>query len=698
MIERAGSDFDRAALAALLLSLPTLLLGGAIAWHHPSAPALVLSAFLIWCVTVASRPDLWLFALPSALPLLNFAPWTGWLIFDEFDLLLLGTLSGGYLRFAFDRSMADRKALAPTPDRGLLVLALLFAGSSFFALYRGFSDAGFTFGWYQGYADPLNSLRVFKGPIYALLLWPLLLQQLRDPAGRAVERLCVGILLGLSVVVLAVLWERAAFTGLWDFSTPYRTTALFWEMHVGGAAIDAYLALTAPFVAWALWSARSPAAWAAAAALSLVAFYTCLTTFSRGVYLSVGVPLLLLGLLFLGRQPGFRMRSLLLRALLYGAVVLVTAASLFAGLQAFGLPGVGGVLLGLLFLFGVFRARLSGWRSAAGLGLALALLMEVVAVFGSGTFMLSRLATSERDFGGRLAHWQNGLGLIYTPAEWAWGIGLGRLPASYARFVREREFSGSVQAVDAEGRRSVKVAGPKTQGELGGLYALTQRVPLQAESAYRAAFDVRVETTTDVLVRSCEMHLLYERRCQLAGVRLRPQGNRWQHVALALRGPPLAAGNWYAPRMRVFAVSVLNGGGAAAFDNMQLTGKERHNLLRNGDFSREMAHWFPAAQHYFLPWHIDNLYLELLIERGAAGLFVFIALAGLAIWRLCLGAGRRHPLAPFLAASLAGGLIVGMVSSVMDVPRVAFLFFLLLFLALSLDGNGEYSEKRGPPA
>ncbi len=53
--------------------------------------------------------------------------------------------------------------------------------------------------------------------------------------------------LGLGTVSLAAIWERMAFPGLLNFSADYRTTALFWEMHVGGAALDGFLVLTLPF-------------------------------------------------------------------------------------------------------------------------------------------------------------------------------------------------------------------------------------------------------------------------------------------------------------------------------------------------------------------------------------------------------------------------------------------------------------------
>ena len=227
-------------------------------------------------------------------------------------------------------------------------------------------------------------------------------------------------LVGLTVVALAVVWERTAYVGLWDFSSPYRATALFWEMHVGGAAIDAYLALAMPFVAWALWTTRSPLRWAAAAALALLAAYACLTTFSRGVYLAVAGPLVLLGVLLRSRPSA-------------------TASST--------------------------ETPPPRWRPPATAALALALALEVAAVLGLGTFMRERIARSDDDLGSRLEHWQNGLGLMQGPVDWALGIGLGRLPAAYAQGVPGQEFPGDVQFVPSgagERSGSVRISGPKT--------------------------------------------------------------------------------------------------------------------------------------------------------------------------------------------------------------------------------------------
>lgn len=707
MIERGRRGLDPAVLASFVTAALAFGAGAVLAWHHPVAPAAVLASFVVCCAVVAWRPGIWLFVVPAALPLLNFAPWTGWLVFEEFDLLVLGVAAGAYAHIAWTRQAVHREPeMDPTPrDRVVFVaLAGLFAATSAVALVRGMSAAGgASFGWFQGDVDPLNSWRIFKSLLFAALLWPLLRREVQAGATSAVRRLASGMLVGLAVVTLAVVWERTAYTGLWDFSSPYRTTALFWEMHVGGAAIDAYLALATPFVAWALWTSRSPLRWAAAAALALLTGYACLTTFSRGVYIAVAGSLVLLGLLLASRRADAKLRASALRALWVGALLLGTATGLALAFDAWGYAGAGQLALGVGFVFlaVVWRMRRmrrippTPWRSVATLALALALALEVVAVLGLGTYMRGRFALTDHERGSRLAHWRSGLGLMHGPVDWILGIGLGRLPAEYAGGVPGSEFPGGVQFVrsDPPARSgSVWLLGPKTQPRPPGLLALTQRIALRPVWPYRVAFDVHARTQADVYVRVCEMHLLYARNCQAAFVRLAPGDARWRHIDLPLHGPALDAGHSWAPRLGVFSIATINAGGAAEFDNLSLIGRDGVESLANRDFSAGLARWFPAAQGYYVPWHIDNLYLEVLIERGAPALLIFVLCMGVALRRLLGRAGRAVPIAPFLAASLFGALFVGAVSSVMDVPRVAFLLFLLGVFAVEITCDGRLDE------
>ena len=146
-----------------------------------------------------------------------------------------------------------------------------------------------------------------------------------------------------------------------------------------------------------------------------------------------------------------------------------------------------------------------------------------------------------------------------------------------------------------------------------------------------------------------------------------------------------------APRFSVISLSVVNPSITVDISNIQLAGpkigSEKRELITNGDFSQGLAHWFPVAQSYFIPWHIDNLYIELLIERGLLGLILFGSLVLYAFTRLLTASEQGAQMAPYLAASMGGALLVGLTGSVMDVPRVAFLLFLVTFFAVRVAGN-----------
>jgi hypothetical protein len=657
-----------------------------LAAHHPLWPLALTLTFAAWVAVCARWQGLWLFALPATMPVLNFSPWTGWLSFEESDLLILASLAGGFAHQALGWTKSHPAAgpsFAATGARsraptGLFALALL-------GLTRGVADAGLSSAWFAGYADAANSLRLSKSLLEAAALWPLLRIELQCAPAMAMAQMARGMQTGLMLVGTAVLWERTAYPGLLDFSTRYRTVATFWEMHVGGAAIDVYLALAVPFAAWAVVSARTRMGWAAAAALVLLTGYACLTTFSRGAYFGVAVPLLLLGAAWWWRC--FDAHSLSrVHQTVWSAVFIMGSTALLVG--AFIGLGYGGLALALLALFALIAVakvtRSMQWRRAAALGLALALLTEVVTVVAGGTFLRSRLDASERDFGARLAHWRHGLGLLASPTDWLVGIGAGRLPAHYSREVPRGEFSGTVTLKTAPSGNSVELSGPARVAEFAGFFSLTQRIALQRGGAYRVGLRVRAPSPTIISLDVCEQHLLYPRECQGALVRVAPNEGAWQSVVVALEGPELDPGHWYAPRLGVFSVSIRDTGTAAEFAAITLLSPDGTQLLANTDFSSGVAHWLPAAEAHFLPWHIDNLYLEWLIEHGAVGLTAFLLLVALAFRNLFSLWGSGLRIAPFLAASLLGPLLVGSVSSFLDIPRIAFLFFVTLIVSLQV--------------
>jgi hypothetical protein len=135
-----------------------------------------------------------------------------------------------------------------------------------------------------------------------------------------------------------------------------------------------------------------------------------------------------------------------------------------------------------------------------------------------------------------------------------------------------------------------------------------------------------------------------------------------------------------------------NPGSRIEIDNISLIGPDGRDLLTNGNFSRDMTGWFTTSDRFHLPWHIKNLGLNVLFDQGAVGLLLFLTLTGCALFRLVVGATRMHPFSPFLAAAMSGFLLVGLFDSLLDVPRLAFLFYLLTFVALVLRPGASASH------
>ncbi len=667
----------RAANAATAAACLVLALW--LALHHPIAPLAAALLVLAVAAVAARWRGFWLVAIPAALPWLDFSPWTGWQVVSEFDIFLLAIFAGVFGRLArsFTRGrIADPIAKPVVPPAMLAtdwtqwILLFVLALSGLVGLVRGLIDAGgLGEGWFQSYADPLNGLRVAKSLFFGLLTVALSRDAIASDATWAGRRLSAGMLLGLGTVVLAVLWERVAYPGLFDFERVYRATALFWEMHVGGAAIDAYLAMALPFAWWAVSATRGRWSRLGAITLALVSVYVCIVTFSRNVYLAVALP----------------------------ALVLAVAAWLRPVRRSdetqHELPVSAGRRKS--------QARLSLWLWCLFAAVALA-----IPQWGAGSFLLNRLEDTGRVMEARLVHWQRALSLQGNTSEQIWGVGLGRFPSRYDQADRKGGLPGQIrwhaknpeQNPNAQGERNfVKLWAAHGRMHSAGSFGLTQRVPMIPGVRYQVELDLRASTPTIVVAEVCERQLLYDWDCQYALFRPPVGVSAWSRQIQAMQGPTFGPQPWYAPRLGLMMLTILNAGGEADIGHVALTAGGSTGLIENGDFQDQLARWFPAAQYHYLPWHADSLVLELLVERGWSGLITFGALMALALVRLVRLARSRSaglPMARFLGASLLGVLLAGVFGSVMDMPRVAFLVYLLAFFALQLPPYREKVPRR----
>ena len=330
-------------VATLINSLLALACSGAVAvlaTHHPLSPLLALAACAAVAALVFIRLAWWPLAVLGLLPLAGLMPWTGWITVEEFDLVVLSAAAGGYARLVVSAELRP-----PMRDFWRVVLLCLpFITSTLISLHIGVADAGgLTWGWWQGYVEPLNALRLAKPLFEVLLLLPLWLAARDADQAHAELMLERGMLCLLAGVVAGVLWERVSFTGLLNFSADYRASGPFWEMHVGGAALDAALVMAIPFAAVALTQARQPLRWLVLGAVCAGALYAALVTFSRIVYAAVPASLLL-GLWLRSRAggPGNTARWSL-RLWAAGALALLVFAAVAA--WAFGSGGYRGLFM-----------------------------------------------------------------------------------------------------------------------------------------------------------------------------------------------------------------------------------------------------------------------------------------------------------------------------------------------------------------
>lgn len=602
-------------LVVLLLSSACLGSGCFLATSHPILPWLVSGVFLgflpvfFWC------PWFGLLALPALLPLLNFSPWTGWLIVEEFDLLVLAVLSAGYFRMWRDGScLKHGKTFA-----ALLALCVFLTGP-------GLADPAIAqVNWFSGYMTPLNSVRVGKSLLWLALLFPLITEVVKPlPSNQAITGFFRATLLGSGWVVLAVLWERAFYPGLEDISTPYRTVGPFWEMHHGGAALDAYLVLVAPLLVWAWRTTVSLTGRIFLGAFAVAFGYACLTTFSRGVIFAMG-----------------------------GALILQC------------------VLLGWRARKSILNSRKFRLSSAVVLG---ALVLEVLLVFGTDSFMNYRLQSSGRDFGGRLQHWERGLRQLESPMDWVFGIGLGKLPSRWSSGDDGLVLPGRFEMAEvADGTSGLRLFGPdsrETMEDFGRFFALSQRFAANSSAPYPFSMTARSERSARVLVQLCASHLLYPARCDEVVFAVEPSG--WQPLKAELPGAIFDGAAWQKTGHGVFMLSVLTPGTMVEIREVHL-GIGGESLLRNPQFKAHEGQWFAQSFSYFLPWHIDNLYLELLVETGIVGLLVFFAVIVRTMWGFFQGYLHGETFSTELLSSLSGLLALGLVVSVIDMPRVAML-------------------------
>ncbi len=607
------------ALSLLLWCLISIAL-----FNYPLASA-GLGLFLIgYTALLMYFPYAWLVVVPALVPIMDFAPWTGRFFFDEFDLLILTTLAFYY----WQKPKRRFRSLLSIPTLLLLTLFIVIYGLSLLKGLLPLPDMDVNA--FSNYYSHYNGLRVGKGFIWSLLLLPLVQLTVRRYRVAPLY-LGYGVLLGLAGVIVVSCRERFLFPGLFDFSSNYRIIALFSSMHTGGGHIDAYLALTLPFIALLFLSSSRP--WLTGAlgiGLFITGLYVLLITFSRGSYLAAGVNFIVL-------------------------------------------------IIGLLWCFKSNLA--SQWHKFLWFPLLLIIVSVIVIPVLKGTFIQERFSTTDRDIDIRKAHWRDAITMMDDDIPTCLlGMGIGSYPRTYLLRNSEGVTPAMYQINSENGNQYLKL-------ESGDSLYMGQYIAVKPHTSYLLSVDLRSSKDSVTLaIPICEKSLLYSFRCSGTTITEKAPAGQWQHIERLIDSKEVSAplsqmvGDL---TRRPVQLSLYNDKAniIIEIDNVSLTDATGKNLIANGDFTQGMDFWFFSTDNH-LPWHIKNLPVQVVFDQGWLGVIAFFLLFANAIYTLCHQLKRQNGFAAVLLSSFSGFMVVGFVDSPFDTPRLTLLFFLLLFFAL----------------
>lgn len=367
----------------------------------------------------------------------------------------------------------------------------------------------------------------------------------------------------------------------------------------------------------------------------------------------------------------------------------------WGGTQALGPAAlVGAVAVALIAANHAARAPL--WRidRASATALAAGAMLVLLAIpIGASYYASERFAGSAGDWRNRVRHWRHALAMMDggAPVQ-ALGMGLGTFPATYYWHNRLGETPASLRYLEQDGNRFLRLGTPVYPLGYGEVLRLLQRVALEADGPYLLALDVRRAgapplsvTLAPALLRIniCERLLLYPQGCVNLPLRLGPVYGTWQHYQVAFQSGPLGRHGWPLRVPVQIELAAEGGPGVLDIDNVSLRdGAGQAELIANGSFSDANNYWFFSSDRHHLPWHVKNFALNLFFELGWLGLLSMLALLGCALGRLYRLAREGRPDAAVRLAAVAGFQVVGLFDSLLDVPRLSLLFFLVLYTSL----------------
>ena len=329
-------------------------------------------------------------------------------------------------------------------------------------------------------------------------------------------------------------------------------------------------------------------------------------------------------------------------------------------------------------------------RSSLAMVAAGAVVLALVIPISGSYYASERFGSTGEDLQVRVRHWSQTLNMMERDAQTQiFGMGLGKFPITYFWRNPSGDVPGSLRYVDEVNNRYVQLTAPQYARGYGEVLRLLQRLPIRPGTRYVLALDIRRNTDKAVLqVQICERLLLYTQNCVAAPLRLLAPDRHWQHYTVKLDSASLGAEAWPLRAPTQLEISTDGAHSSLDIDNISLREENSDSeLIHNGAFSDGNNYWFFSSDHSHLPWSIENLALNVYFELGWLGVVAFLSLLLYVFARLARQARAGNSQAAVYLAGLTGFLTVGLFGSLLDVPRVSLLFFIVLLVVLMQPSN-----------
>jgi hypothetical protein len=592
--------------------------------NHCIAPVWITAAYVILTGLSFASKTFWLAAITPIVVLGSLYPWTGDMVFAEYDVGLFAILGG--------RLLGQRLRYQ---TMGLLwwFVALVWM----FAAIRGWlslpnAEPGDQLSLYTtGY----NAIQQAKVILYAMALVPMLVSvfsgQGEVSSPTASDRFGLGVLisaLGAGIVVIA---ERYVTVGLWDWDRIMRAAGPCMTMHIGDQHLDAFWALTLPYVI-----TLRKASWRAMAIQSLlilVVAYSIFATMSRTIIVSSAMIAIAISL---AQLTHFNGKGLIPLAIKNRPKLRVRF------LHAFGSTIVATCLVSVVLVF---------WFA--------------------GEAIPKRFSAATEGLSARIDHWKSVWRMTNESTTGFWlGTGLGTHPIEFRRFSGRPQ--QPVSLVTRDGRRGLRLFAGEQIYVAQALNA-TKTLPWNVELSL-----MRSSPNCDVDMSLCHQVLLQSEDC-VVGVRIPTAAqdeNGLERRSFRFTQSPIDVSNpkdeerhkWCPNGFSLFAIG--NAGEHIEIFDLDIVDVSGNHILQNADFQAGSRHWFFICDDHII-WRAKNCLLHLLVEMGLIGLVVNLALAASISFKcIYLSINQRCWPAFTVVLSLVGFLAIGLFGTLVDTPWI----------------------------